>query len=106
MSEPGFIRVECTACNSPDVWFKCNECGKSDYFTAGETQVSCRCGATYDSGVCTCGATVPFEQLVAVPATEGPLALADLEVAWGRVGLLVLGLVAVASTLFFLLVGV
>lgn len=105
MSEPGFIRVDCPSCNSKDVWFKCNECGKSDYFTVGDAQIACRCGATYDSGVCTCGATVPFEHLVAVSHQDGPLGLADLEVAWGRVGLLVLGLVLVASTLFFLLVG-
>lgn len=105
MPEPGFIRVDCPSCNSDDVWFKCNACEKSDYFTAGDGQVRCRCGATYDSGVCTCGTTVPFERLVPVSHAEGPLALADLEVAWGRVGLLVLGLIVVASTLFFLLVG-
>ena len=106
MSEPGFIRVDCAACSAPDVWFKCNQCGKSDYFVLGDGKVTCRCGASYDSGVCTCGATVPFERLHAVSHQEGPLALADLEVAWGRIGLIVLGLLVVASTLAFLLVGV
>lgn len=87
-SERGFIRVGCTSCSNPDVWFTCNTCSKSDHFAKHEAHVSCDCGASYDHGTCTCGSSVPFTDLVFVDAASGPLALADLEVAWGRVAVL------------------
>ena len=104
-SEPGFIRVACTACNNPDVWFKCNGCGKSDRFAMREQQVVCTCGETYASGICTCGQTVPFAQLQRVDFDKGPMALADLEVAWGRVAGIVVGLVLVLGSVGYLVFG-
>ncbi len=83
----GFIRVECPACQNPDVWFTCNGCKKSDGFVLLEAEVRCRCGATYTHGICTCGQKVERGGLRFVPASEGPLALADLEIAWDRVAL-------------------
>lgn len=104
-SEPGFIRVVCTACNNDDVWFKCNACGKSDTFTMKEQQVVCTCGETYSSGICTCGTSVPFPQLQRVPFDQGPMALAELEVAWGRVGLLALGVILVVGAIAYVALG-
>jgi len=92
-SDPGFIRVDCKSCNNPDVWFRCDQCGKSDHFSLGESAVSCDCGASYTAGNCTCGQAVPFEQLVFVPFDKGPVTLADLEVAWGRVAALGVGVI-------------
>ncbi|MEZ4318515.1 MAG: hypothetical protein R3F61_13465 [Myxococcota bacterium] len=94
--EPGFIRVDCPSCRNPDVWFRCDECGKSDHFTLTDGVVRCTCGAKYDRGNCTCGQVVPAENLRFVAFDAGPMALADLEVAWGRVaalGAVVVGLV-------------
>lgn len=100
-SERGFIRVACTSCSNPDVWFTCNTCSKSDHFALHEAHVACDCGATYGHGTCTCGESVPFTDLVFVDATEGPLALADLEVAWGRVaGFAVVALLVLAGVTY------
>lgn len=85
--EPGFIQARCPACDGDDVWLTCEGCGKSDHFRLAE-QVRCRCGATYDHAVCTCGEPVPLAHLHFVPFEDGPLALADLEVDWRRVGVL------------------
>jgi hypothetical protein len=87
-SARGFIRVDCLACKNPDVWFKCDQCGKSDHFAFDGTTVQCDCGASYSHGQCTCGETAPPDRLRFVDAAEGPLALADLEIAWGRVATL------------------
>lgn len=95
----GFIRVDCPACGNPDVWFTCNSCGKSDHFALHADHVDCDCSARYDHGTCTCGETVPFDRLRFVAYDEGPLALADLEVAWGRV-------VAVAIVVLAALAGI
>lgn len=89
--ERGFIRVDCAACNNPDVWFRCNACQKSDGFLLADGVASCACGATYQSGNCTCGAVVPGDRLRFVPFAQGPMALADLEIAWGRVAALAAG---------------
>jgi hypothetical protein len=102
-SERGFIRVDCATCDNPDVWFTCNQCGKSDHFTLHADHVSCDCSARYDRGTCTCGAVVPFERLRFVDADAGPLALADLEIAWDRVALLAIGLVVVLGGLGYAL---
>ena len=91
----GFVRVDCAACKNPDVWFKCDQCGKSDHFLLTDDRATCTCGAIYQSGNCTCGESVPFEGLVFVPFEQGPMALADMEVAWGRV----IGLVVVVALL-------
>ncbi len=96
-AQTGFIRVDCQTCKNPDVWFKCNGCGKSDHFHVADGAVRCDCGETYDRGNCTCGADVAFENLAFVDAESGPLALADLEIAWGRVAALGLGLLAVVG---------
>lgn len=88
-AETGFIRVACQKCKNDDVWFKCNGCGKSDHFHVSDEAVHCDCGESYDRGNCTCGNEVPFADLQFVDGDAGPLALADLEVAWGRVAALV-----------------
>ena len=95
--QPGFVRVDCQACKNTDVWFRCDSCGKSDHFALEGGVATCDCGATYDRGNCTCGQTVPGENLVFVPFDKGPMTLADLEVAWGRIALLVGGLVIVVG---------
>ncbi|MCB9673968.1 MAG: hypothetical protein H6737_02570 [Alphaproteobacteria bacterium] len=95
--EPGFVRVDCQVCKNPDVWFRCNACGRSDHFTVSGGIVRCDCGQTYDRGNCTCGETVPFDGLRFVPFDQGPMALADLEVAWGRVAALGVGLVGIVA---------
>lgn len=87
--EPGFVRVDCPACKNPDVWFKCDACKKSDHFLLADGVAKCDCGATYEHGHCTCGTVVNAENLVFVPFDKGPMALADLEIAWGRVAALV-----------------
>lgn len=99
----GFIRVDCQTCGNPDVWFSCNTCKKSDHFALHPEHVDCSCGATYTHGTCTCGASVPLEQLRFVAYDEGPLALADLEVAWGRVALLVVGVLVLVGGIAFAL---
>lgn len=95
LSSRGFVRVDCSQCKNPDVWFKCDSCTKSDHFLVTDGMASCDCGATYDRGTCTCGNTVPSEGLVFVRFEEGPMALAELEIAWGRVA--ALGGVALAA---------
>lgn len=58
--------------------------------------VRCRCGATYGHATCLCGASVPpTGALQFVRWEDGPKALADMEIAWGRVG--VLAVVVVTS---------
>jgi hypothetical protein len=86
----GFIHVHCATCSDPNVWFTCNSCGKSDHFELNDGVVVCDCSAVYDRGTCTCGAEVPASGLSFVENDKGPLALADVEVAWGRVIALVL----------------
>lgn len=86
----GFIHVHCATCSDPNVWFTCNACGKSDHFALNEGVVTCDCSAVYDRGTCTCGAEVPGTGLSFVAFDKGPLALADVQVAWGRVIALVL----------------
>ena len=99
----GFVRVDCAACKNPDVWFKCDQCGKSDHFLIADGKATCTCGAVYRSGNCTCGEGVPFENLQFVPFEQGPMALADMEIAWGRVVGLVLVLVLLgAAAIYFL----
>ena len=94
----GFIRVDCPACRNPDVWFTCNACKKSDHFAMHADHVACDCGQRYDHGTCTCGATVPFDGLRFVAWDQGPMSLADLEVAWGRVaGLAVVAVLVLAG---------
>jgi hypothetical protein len=95
--ERGFIRVDCPACKNPDVWFRCNGCGKSDQFLLAGGEVSCACSARYTHGNCTCGATVPVDGLRFVPFEKGPMALADLEIHWGRVAVLGTTVVAVIA---------
>lgn len=96
----GFIRVDCTACSDPNVWFTCNSCGKSDHFTLDGGIVTCDCSAVYDRGTCTCGAEVSGENLSFVDYDKGPIALADVQIAWGRVAalaaVLCLGIAAAA----------
>ena len=101
-NDRGFVRVGCTQCNDDNVWFTCNTCNKSDHFLFSGGVASCECGATYDHGTCTCGATVQASDLSFVPFEKGPMALADLEYAWGRMALIaavLLGLFA-AGVLF------
>lgn len=81
--------MDCPTCRNPDVWFRCNQCQKSDHFLLADGVASCDCGARYAHGSCTCGASVGPEGLVFVPFDQGPMALADLEIAWGRVAALV-----------------
>ncbi|MBN2800046.1 MAG: hypothetical protein JXX28_12955 [Deltaproteobacteria bacterium] len=83
--EPGFVRVACPTCGSGDVWLRCDQCGVSDNFSLTGEGVRCGCGAAYQHAVCTCGAQVGVDHLLAVPYDKGPLALAQTEVAWGRV---------------------
>lgn len=90
----GYIRVACPACDDPNVWFTCNECSRSDHFVLDEGIVRCDCGAVYDRGTCTCGTEVAGAHLIAVAHDKGPLALADLQIAWGRIAVIVLILVA------------
>ncbi len=101
----GFIRVACPACDNPDVWFKCDQCGKSDHFAFDGSTVDCDCGATYTHGQCTCGETAPPDRLRFVDASEGPLALADLEIAWGRIATLGVVLVVLVGILAFAVMG-
>lgn len=99
--ETGFIHVHCSSCKDPNVWFTCNSCGKSDRFTLTDGIVICDCSAMYDRGVCTCGAEVPSSGLSFVDYDQGPLALADIEVAWGRVIALVLVLGGIVAGAVF-----
>ena len=107
MSDPtpdrGFVRVACPACGNGNVWFTCNQCKKSDHFAMHADHVDCDCGATYSHGTCTCGADVGLSDLVFVAYDEGPLALADLEIAWGRVAVLALVVLAVLAGITTLL---
>ena len=105
ISPRGFIRVDCQVCKNPDVWFKCNQCGKSDHFTFDGTTVVCSCGATYSHGQCTCGAHAPADSLRFVDAADGPLALADLEIAWGRVATLGVLLAVLIGIIAFAVMG-
>ena len=97
LSDRGFIRVDCNSCKNPDVWFRCDSCKRSDHFLFADGKASCDCGATYDRGNCTCGNTVPSEGLKFVEFEKGPMALAELEVAWGRLAALVIGVLIVMA---------
>jgi hypothetical protein len=98
-SDDGFIHVRCNACGNPDVWLKCEKCAKSDHFRLEGAGVRCACGASYGHATCLCGERVPpAGKLEFVAWDQGPKALADLEIAWGRVaGLAILALAAVAG---------
>lgn len=98
-----FVRANCTACGNDDVWLTCNQCSERHHFLRHDDHVACDCGATYTSAQCTCGASVAFDSLVAVPFEDGPVRLDDFEVAWDRLAILgaaVLGLGAVGWWLF------
>ena len=108
MSQPvddrhGFVRADCAACGDPDVWLTCNQCGKSDRFETNDGRIVCACGAAYDHAVCTCKQTVPGERLRWVEWRKGPPALADWEVDWARVGILLTGVVGVIGLLGLLI---
>lgn len=87
-----FVRVACT-CGRPDVYLKCDQCGRQALFSVDEAGVACQCGATYSHAVCACGENVPAAQLVAVPFEEGPLVASELEIDPVRVGLMVASVV-------------
>ena len=92
LDQRGFVHVRCNDCGNPDVWLRCETCGKSDHFLLTDGVASCDCGADWPRATCLCGAQVPPAGTMAfVPFNEGPMALADLEVDWSRVGLLVAG---------------
>ncbi len=95
--EPGFVHVLCNACGNNEVWLSCNSCGKSDHFQlATDGAIACDCSATYSHATCLCGTQVPPEgKLEFVPFDKGPMHLADLEVAWGRVA--ILSVIAIAA---------
>lgn len=85
LDQRGFVKVTCPACKAPDVWLRCQGCQKADHFLLEEAGPSCSCGANYTFGTCTCGATVPRDGLAFLAFDDGPRALADMEIAWGRV---------------------
>ena len=99
--EPGFIRVDCPSCGNDEQWLKCDECGESDHFSLAPDGFSCACGASYGHARCSCGESVPPRHLSAVPYDKGPLSLASLEVAWGRVALLGIALIAVVGGILY-----
>jgi hypothetical protein len=76
LDDRGFIRVKATA--EPDLWLRCDQCGKSDHFLLAD-KVACLCGATYDHARTPGGEEVGLDRLTFVRFTEGPLRLADLE---------------------------
>lgn len=86
--EGTFLRLDCTACDQPDTWARCDACGRQALFRLHEGGFTCGCGASYDHVRCSCGAVVPPEQLVAVPLEEGPLVWSELEPDWARIGVL------------------
>lgn len=95
LDDRGFVRVDCAACGRPDVWLRCDACGKSDHFLLEGGVAGCDCGASYAHATCLCGAAVPGDRLRFVAFRDGPMALADLEWDPKRVGLLVMVAVAV-----------
>jgi len=75
-----FVRVDCPECAKPDVYLKCDQCGRQALFHMTDAGVRCECGATYSHASCSCGAQVPPERLVAVPFDEGPLVASEMEI--------------------------
>ena len=101
LQDHGVIRVHCDACASDDVWLKCDTCAKSANFLLGDEGFTCHCGASYGHAVCTCGARVGREGLAFVPFEEGPASLADFEISWPRVGILVASLAGIGLGLWY-----
>lgn len=95
----GFIRV--TAEGESDIWLTCNACGKSDTFVREDDRIVCRCGETYSHAVTPAGTRVELEGLTFVPWNEGPMQLADLEWNWGRIGAVVVVVVALVGGVAF-----
>ena len=96
LDDRGFIHVRCNACGNPEVWLKCEKCDHSDHFLLENDAAHCSCGATWQTATCLCGAQVPPEGKIAfVPFQDGPMALADLELDWGRITALGTALVLV-----------
>ena len=95
LGDCGFVRVP-----SPDatpLWMTCEQCHKSDHFWLTDTHVHCRCGARYSHAVRPDGETIAVDQLEAVPFSQGPMALADLEWDFRRLGLLVVVVAALIA---------
>jgi len=97
LEDCGFVRVP-----SPDdtpLWMTCEQCSKSDHFWLTDTHIHCRCGARYSHAVRPDGETFAVDQLESVPFNKGPMALADLEWDFRRLGLIaavIVGLIAAA----------
>lgn len=102
--EPGFVHVDCSACNAPDVWLQCDACKRRGGFTFGTDGFSCACGATYGHAVCLCGARVSVAHLRPVAFEKGPIGMGDLEIDWRKVAVLVTaGAGVVGSGLWWML---
>lgn len=105
--ERGFVKVDCARCANPDVWLRCESCKKADHFvirdaTGAEAKVSprvvaCDCNATYAFATCTCGEKVPMDKLRFIRWDRGPKNLADLEIAWDRIAVIVFLVLAVVG---------
>jgi len=92
-----FVRVECPECEAPEVYLKCDQCGRQALFALSARGVTCRCGAQYSHASCSCGAQVAPTHLVAVPFDEGPLVASEMEVDPVRAAVAVLALLAIAA---------
>jgi hypothetical protein len=100
LDECGFVKVPA----DKPLWMTCESCKKSDHFWMTETEVRCRCGATYTHAVTPDGRSVPRQELIAVPFNKGPIQLADLEWNPARLVFIGLALISVVTTVgwFFL----
>jgi hypothetical protein len=97
LQRAGFIHVRCDACNDPNVWLRCDGCGRSTRFVMDAEQVRCDCGQTYGFATCLCSVEVPIAKLEAVDHDKGPAALAEWELDWGRIAGLALAVSVLAG---------